>query len=198
MSNRRFEYTSDKQITSQKADEINVFLWVAFAQNSDGVCVLEKQTAFSPTQTFYTIERLVDEIVELDLNTSNIYAIFRGSNVFVERLSLNNPLSATNHEFYPPGVIEAPVDLTVDNSDVFILTPGSLSGENAKVLRYNTSLNFVEEIDLSKTGLTVTDASSITIDSNGDIRVLTNTDPSTIIRVYELSGGGWDFSEYII
>ena len=198
MSNKRFVYTNDKQITASKVDNTNNFIWLAFAQNSSGICILEKQHPFTPTQTFHSLNISVNQINKLDLNSTNLYAIYDSSTLFVERFSLNNPNTSRTSVNFPSGVIESPIDLVVDNTDVFILTPGSISGENAKILKYNTSLVFQEEIDLTKSGSTVTDASSITISGDGDLWVSVNQNPSQYVRVFELSGGGYDFTIFTV
>lgn len=195
MVNRRFTYT-DPVITATKVDNTNTFLWMAFSQNTSGNCIIEKQTAFQPTQTFFTIERAVESVVQMDLSTSFLYVIYDDATLFAERFSLTNPLTSSSQINIPSGINEVAVDVMFEGSNVWILTPGSASGENAKLLRYNTSLVLQETVDLTKSGATILNASSMASDSNGDIWVVTNTSPAQYVRVYALSGGGYDFTVY--
>ena len=193
MVNRRFDYSGNKQITVEKAESVSPAVWVAFAQDSDGNCILEKQTIYSPDESFYSITRAVDEIIDMSFNSSDIYVIYEDDTLFAERFSLTNPLTSYFSVEYPVGVVETPVQIISDDTNVYVLTPGTASGENAKIIIYDTSLTYIETIDLTKSGSEVTDAISFTIDDTGDIWVVTYTDPATFVRVFELSGGGYDF-----
>ena len=190
---RRFNYSNDKQITVQIADEIRDFLWVGFAQNSDGNCIFEKQAKFFPTQTYFSIERDVDEIVALDLDTSNIYIAYDDSTLLGERLSKTNPLTSFI-QISKDSFTESPVDIKVNSSDLWFLLPGNASGTNAKLLKYNTSGVFQLEVNLINSFETINNAISMTIDDNNDIWIVTHTDPTILVRVFEISGGLFDFS----
>ena len=192
ISIRRFEYSSDKQITTQKADEINNFLWVAFAQNSSGNVIIEKQAKFFPTQTHFSLEREVTEVNAMDLDSSNLYVSYIDSTLLGEIILKTNPL--TNTTIISKGsFIESPVDVKVNSSDLWFLLPGNLSGTNSKLLKYNTSGTFIQEVDLIKSSLVVNNASTMTIDNNNDIWIGTFTNPATVVRVFEISGGLFDF-----
>lgn len=197
MVNRRFTYT-DPVITANKADNTNTFLWLAFSQNTDGNCIIEKQSPFEPTQTFFTIERAVTEIKNIDLSSAYLYVVYNDTTAFIERFSLSNPLTSFTQITRPVGINEAGVDILYDGTDIWVLTPGTASGENAKLLRYNTSLVFQETVDLTKSGSTVTDAISVDNDSNGDLWIAMNTNPGQYVRVFALSGGGYDFTIHLI
>jgi len=197
MVNRRFTYT-DPVITASKADNTNNFLWLAFLQNSAGNCIIEKEFSFKPTQTFFTIERAVDEVRNMDLSASFLYVVYDHATAFAERFSLNNPLTTFTQITRPVGANEAGIDILYDGTDVWVLTPGTASGENAKLFRYNTSLVLQETVDLTKSGSTVTDAISIDNDSGGDLWIAMNTDPGQYVRVFALSGSGYDFSIHTI
>lgn len=198
MTTRRFEYLNDKQITAQVSDENDFFLWIAFAQNSSGNCIIEKEYAFEPDQTFFTLTRTVTKVNQMALDSSNVYVAYEDSTLLGEIISKNNPLTTTTTINIPVGINESPVDVLVDGSDLYFLIPGVISGENAKILRYDTSGSFVETIDLNKSGSIVTNASSFKIDSNNEIAVGTNTDPGNYVRVFALSGGGFDFTIFPI
>ncbi|KKM05411.1 hypothetical protein LCGC14_1754360 [marine sediment metagenome] len=190
---KRFNFSSDKQITAQKADNLLDFLWVAFAQNSDGNCIIEKGAKFYPTQTYFTLERAVTSVVGMDLDSSNLYVAYNDATLLGEIISKSNPLTSTT-EISRGVIAEAPVDVLIDGTDLWFLLPGNLSGLNAQLLKYNTSGVLQETVDLTKSGLTVTNAKSMAVDSNSDIWITTYTSPATLVRVFELSGGTHDFA----
>lgn len=190
---RRINYSDNTQITAIKKQTNDSYLWVAYDQNSDGVCILEKQWGFSPDQTFFSLEKQVTKIVKMDCNSTLLFVAYQDDSLLGEILTLNNPLSDNAEIDIPSGISEYPIDVKVDGSDLWFLLPGIISGSNTKLLRYQLDGDFVETIDLDQSGKVVTDASSMVIDSNGDIQILTNTSPATTVRVYELSGGGFDY-----
>lgn len=197
MTNFRFEYSENTQITAKIAEDTNDSLWVAFAQNSSGNCILEKQFPFSPTQTFFTLTKSVDEINSLAIDSTNLYASYTDSTLLGEIFPVNNPSSSTTISI-PAGINESPVDILIDGSDLWYLIPGDISGENTKLLKYNTSGVLQDTIDLSKTGLIITNANKMVLDTNEDIRISTYTNPATIVRVFESSPSVYDFSQYTI
>ena len=190
---RRFEYSGDKQITSQIADENSDFLWVAFAKNGDGNCILEKQARFFPTQTYFSIERSVDKIVALDVDSSNIYSAYDDSVLIGEIFSKINPLTSST-QISRGSIVESPVDVKVDGGDLWFLLPGNASGTNAQLLRYNFLGVLQQTVDLIKSNETVVNAKTMTIDDNNDIWIGTFTNPATVVRVFQISGGLYDFS----
>jgi len=178
----------EEQITAQISDEYTDFLWTAFAQNSSDVCYLKKQSSSKPSVNYYTLNRLVDEINALDLDSSNIYTSYDDNSLLGEIISKTNPLTSVieiSKAEYP----ESPVDVKVNGTDLWFLLPGSLSGINATLIKYNTSGVYQDEVDL--TG--VVDAKSMVIDENDDIWVVTYTSPANLVRVYEESGGAYNF-----
>lgn len=198
MSNKRIVYVSDKQITATKIDSADNYLWIAFAQNASGNCILEKQSAFDPNQTFFSVDRSVDAINAMDLDSDDIYVAYDDSTLFGERLGKNNPITDVTTISYPAGANEAPIDVRINDSFIWFLTPGTASGENAKLFKYTTTPSLSETIDLTKSGSIVTDAISFDFDSNGDIWIAMNTDPAQYVRVFALSGGGYDFTIYTV
>lgn len=193
---RRINYSDNKKITAIKSQA--EFLWVAFDKNAEDECLIEKQFALEPSQTFFTVTREVTKVVKMDADNDNLYVAYEDTTLLGEIFSLTNPLTTSTEIAIPSGLDESPVDIFVDNTDVYFLLPGNISGVNAKILRYNTDGDFQEEIDLSRSDLTIYNASSMVIDSIGDIYIVTYTDPATVVRVISLSGGGWDFEQTII
>ena len=191
--NTWFDFTNDKKITAQKADSINNALWLAFDQNSDGNCIIEKGALFCPTQTYFSLDRAVTEVVAMDLDSTKLYVAYNDTTLLGEIISKTNPLTSTT-EISRGAIVESPVDVLIDGTDLWFLLPGSTSGCNAQLLRYNTSGVLQQTVDLSKSGSVVYDANSMTVDGNNDLWLSTYTDPSTIIRVFEISGGTYDFT----
>ena len=191
--NRRFDYIDDKKITAQKSDNIADFLWVAFAQNTDGNCLIEKVAKFHPTQVYYSLERAVNEVNAMDVDSTNLYVSYNDSSLLGEIISKTNPLTSTT-EISRGAIVESPVDVLINGTDLWFLLPGDISGVNAQLLRYNTSGVLQQTVDLSKSGSTVYNAKSMTIDGNNDLWLATYTTPATIVRVFEISGGLYDFS----
>ena len=148
MANKRFTYT-DPVITASKVDNTNTFLWLAFNKNSDGNCIIEKESPFNPIQTYFTIERAVDEVRNMDLSSSLLYVVYDDATAFAESFSLTNPLTTFTQITRPAGANEAGIDILYDGTDVWVLTPGTASGENAKLFRYNTSLVLQETLFIS-------------------------------------------------
>jgi len=190
--NKRFEFSNDKQITAQKADSLNNFLWIGFAQNSDGNCIIEKEAKIQPTQTYFSLERAVNNINAMDLDSSNLYVAYEDSVLLGEIISKSNPLTSTTE--ISKSVVESPIDVLINGTDLWFLLPGIASETNAQLLKYNTSGVLQQTVDLNKSGQIVYDAKSMTIDSNDDIWIGTYETPAKIVRVFEISGGLYDFT----
>ena len=190
---RRFTYSSDEQITAQIADETGDFLWVAFAQNSDGNCIIEKEAPFFPTQTYYSLEKSVTEVNAMALDTNRLYVSYTDATLLGEIITQSNPLTSTT-EISRGAIVESPVDVKINGTDLWYLLPGDASGTNAQLLRYNTSGVLQQTVDLSKSGDTIVNAKSMVIDSNDDIWIVTYTTPVVLVRVFEISGGLYDFT----
>lgn len=191
----RFEYSGDKQITAQYSDEFNNFLWVAFAQNSSGNCIIEKQAFANSLQTYFSLERAVDNVNEMHSDSTNIYVAYDDATLFGEIINQNTPLSVQT-DILRGAIVEAPIDVKIDTltSDLWFLLPGNASGTNAQLLRYNTSGVLQQTVDLAKSSEIVVNAKTMTIDSNSDIWIGTFTNPATVVRVFQISGGLYDFS----
>ena len=185
-------FVLSKQITAQKADEFSNFLWVGFAQNSDGNFILEKNAKFFPTQTYFSLERSVDKIIEIDLDSSNVYVAYDDATLLGEIFSKTNPLTS-NTEISRGSIVESSVDIKINGTDLWFLLPGNASGTNAQLLKYNTSGVLQQTIDLIKSSVVVNNAKTMTIDDNDDIWIGTFTNPATVVRVFEISGGLFDF-----
>ena len=194
MTNTRFTLSNNQVVASVSDDTQSgsLFWWLGFSQNTSGNCIIKKVGGFNLNQTFYTVTRAVTGINEFHRSSTNLYVVYNDTTRFVERISLTNPLSDTSFIGFPSGVTESPVSTYYDGTELWVLTPG-LSGNNARVLRYSSTLTLQNNIDLNKTGSTVTNAVSITVDSSSNVWVLTSNSPAEFVRVYDTGGSVYDF-----
>jgi len=190
---RRFDFSDDKQITAQKADNFANFLWIAFAKNSNGKCIIEKNGKFSPKQVYYSLNREVNNVNAMDLDSSKLYVAYEDATLLGEIISKINPLTSVT-TISKGAIVESPIDVLINGIDLWFLLPGIASGTNAKLLKYDTSGVLQETVDLNKSGNIVNNAKSMTIDSNDDIWIVTYENPARLVRVYEMSGGVYDFT----
>lgn len=189
----RFNFPSDKKVTAHIVDNSNNTFWIAFEKNSEGNSIIERVAKFNPKQTYFSLERTVEEVTAMDLSSSFLYVAYDDGDLLGERISLFNPLTSTT-DISKGSYIESPVDVKVDGSNVWFLLPGNTSGENAKLLRHSTAGVFQLEVDLTKSAVTITNAERMSIDSNGDIWITTYTTPGTLVRVFEVSTDVYDFT----
>jgi len=183
---RKFDYT-EPTITAQTVDASDQALWLAFSQNGEGNCILKKVNAFDPSQVFYSINIAVTEIVSMIISGSYLYLAYNDTVLMGSRYSTSNPVTSSTDFDRIVGINESPVDVVVDGSDLFYLVPGDISGENAKVIYLSTAGVFQETIDLIQSGDIVTNAKSITVDTNSDLWIVTYTSPTNLVRVYEVA-----------
>jgi len=190
---RKFNYT-EPTITAQAVDDSGQALWLAFSQDGEGNCVLKKVSAFDPSQVYYSIDIAVTEITKIFISGTNLYLVYDDVTLMGASYSLTNPLTTSTDFSVISGINESPVDLVVDGSDLFYLIPGNTTGENAKLVYLSTAGVFQETIDLIKTGDVVINAISLTIDeTSGDLYIITNTSPSELVRVYQITGGSYEW-----
>jgi hypothetical protein len=152
------------------------YLWVSFGTN------LKKVSAFNPTQVYYDLDLSVTAINKLVVNVGYVYLAIDNSTIIGRRYSTTNPLTTYTDFTKHIDVSEAPIDALIYNSNIYFLTPGNISGQNAIISQYTLTGTLVQLIDLS----TVVNASSFVLDSNNEIRVLTNTNPASVVRVFDL------------
>lgn len=187
---RRYNYTSDKQISAFVIDNNSNFVWIAYKQNSQGYCVLKKVSAFSPDQVYYSTNVAVDEITAMTIDNSYLALAVEDSIYFGLIYQLSNPVTGITQLSFPSGVTESPNSVISDGSYFYFLTPGINSGTNSKIVKYFNFGSFVEIlIDLT----TITNAKSLTIDTSNEFWLITNTSPTNLVRVYN-PGSGYIYS----
>lgn len=191
---RNFEYDRTEITASLITGN---YLWLAF-EGSGGSCTLLKVSAFNPEQVFYTITVPVDKINKIKLSGDYIYLAVEDDTYIGAVYKITNPLTVYYYLTQPSGLVEQKsYDIVKATSNIFVLIPGELSGENAKVLRYNTSYIYQETIDLIKSGDEIVNARTMDIDDNENLWIATYTNPAKLVRVYE-SGGSYEFKSWEI
>ena len=164
------------------------YIWAAFL-GSLGNTILYKAAAFNPKWKYYEVTPTVDEITRMKIVSNYLYCAVNDSVYLGLVYSTSNPLSLYCTIDRPVGINEETIDITYDASYVYFLTAGEASGENAKVVKYSKATGsplvctYVETIDLNSP--IINNASGITIDSDGNIWVVTNETQSKLIKIIE-------------
>lgn len=187
---RRHTYSENK-ITAQCRDDDCV--WVAFLGSSDS-CTLQKRSQFNPAVKYYDITITASEITRIKVLGNYIYCSLDGDTNIGLRMGKSDPSGNYNYITIPSGVTEKAVDVTINSDETFwyLLTPGVISGEYAKVIVVNDTA-FSETVTLNESGINIRNASSMTIDASDNVWIVTDTDPISLIRFYD--SGGYIFSE---
>lgn len=185
------------QITAIAIDTTNgQFLWIAFAKVGT-TCMLKKVSANDISQVYFSQSFTVDSINAIQIIGDVIYIAVTHATIAAYAMAVASPLTIQlPFTKTTLGVDEAPICGTQDSTQIYFLTPGTDSGENAKIVTFDNAGAFVETIDLQESGMTVTNATSFTIDSDSDFWVVTENSPSELYRVFYESGG-WQLQETI-
>lgn len=193
---RRHSYTEGKITAIYK--EAGNYLWIAYKNTSS--CKLKKVSIFDPTSIYFNITVDVDEILEVNGIGTYIYLTVDDDTYIGARYFSSNPLATSSFITKPAGITEKSIDLTTDSTHVYLLLSGTASGTNAKILKYDhLTLALTTTYDLSLSGKdTIYNAKSITIDDSGNLWVVTYTSPSKLIKVWETSGGSYDYQSWTI
>ena len=88
MSNKRFIFSENK-ITAQAINQSSNHIWLAFSQDGDGNCAIQKVSAFDPDQLYYDIDIAVDEIVKMFISGSYLYLAYDDSSLIGARYNSN-------------------------------------------------------------------------------------------------------------
>jgi hypothetical protein len=186
---KNYNYT-EKEINMILTDTTNgEYIWVGF-NNNGTTCTLQKLSAHNPLQKYYDLDLTVNAIKKGIISGDYIYLALDSSSYIARRYPITNPLTASVNFNIPAGITEAPVDILI-NTNVYLLIPGNISGTNTKIVVMTTAGVYVSTIDLS----TVTNAISFTQDiATGDFWVITYTSPATYVRVYQISGGSYNYT----
>ena len=178
------------QVTAMTIDIFNGDkLWIAFAKNSDGECIVQKVSANDLTQVDFEIALPVDAVVEmLWFDSDTFYILVDDATALFYKTDPQQPTVpepvATN---ITVTTFETPISIKDDGTYTYILYPGS--SNPAKIMKYNGT-TYVEQIILTA----VNNVIGMTV-SGTDLWVVTNTSPSNLVRVYQLSGGIYTYTK---
>lgn len=194
MSIRKFNF--DKSLVTAIVSD-GEYSWIAF-KGSDDECTLRKVSAFDLNQVFYEITVPVNQINRMIVTANSLIGVCSSATISVIRYDKTNPLNDSGTLLKSP-LIENPIDLVVNGSDLFILYPGSASGINTKIQQLNAStIALVQTIDLFKSADIIENAVRFTIDDSGNLWVVTSDSPSLLVNVYDTGGDVYDFISYTI
>lgn len=191
-------YTFDATAVSKFiVDETNSFIWIAFKKDEDGICHLKKVSVNDFDQVYFDVEiEDIDQIIDLIIIDGYIYALYSASTgtVIAQQFSATNPFTDF-YTYYKPFGVQTPAGFTTDGNLLYILLPDSSGGVHGKILTYFTfddgQLN--ESVTLSSllpSAELITNESSITIDSNTNLWIVTYTSPVKLMRVWD--DGSWN------
>ena len=187
---KKYNYETTK-ITAIAVDSYNGdYLWIGYAINSNNICKLRKVSAHDFSQIYYEIDLSVSKIVDISFSGGSIYVAVDDDTLMVRIYDVSSPLTISSDVNLPSGINEKPIAIIMNGPEFYVLFPGIIAGENAKLCYYNY-LGNIEIIDLN----TITNASSLTMGSEGNIWIVTNESPSKLVRVYQLSGGIYTYTK---
>lgn len=168
----------------------NNYLWVAFAQNSSGNCILKKVSVNNPSQVYYTISVPVTAITGMVILNSQIFLAVTPqltgnyTQAFCWAYSVTNPLTSWTYINTPSGVTESPIGITTDGTNAYLLTPG-LNTNNSTIVSVSNGNVWNENIVLNPNSMNIHNAGSITSDASGNLWVVTTTGPTYLIRAWK-------------
>lgn len=195
---RKYDFNFEKVTTMVFEDTYPGYVWIAFEPETSGECRLIKASTFNLNQIFFDITVPVDRINKIKVLTNNIVLAVSSDDYIGYLYSKTAPFSSSLALDKPVGVTQNAIDVVDFFIYFFFLLPGDATGENSQVLKIEQDGDFPTIIDLTETGNTITDASSMTIDDNDDIWIVTNTSPVKLVRVFDSGGGIYDFQTHTI
>lgn len=198
MANFRNYQFNQSEVTAIAIDTYGgQFLWIAFTQK-DGTCRLQKVSAHDLTQVYFTLELEVDSINCMKVLDQLIYIGVTHATDAVYAYYISAPLSYvsifTKSEL---SLTESPIAVTSTATYVYFLTPGSESGNEAQIVNFDNAGSTVETINLTESGLLVSNAVSVTIDASDNLWVVTSSNPAELYRVFYESST-WQLQQTIL
>lgn len=193
---RHFTF-DEPRISHLVVDEDESFVWLAFEQDSDGICHLKKVSAHDFDQVYFDIEIEVDVIVDVKLpGNGYIYVVYKQPNTYIfTRYSTSNPFTTYTNYSKPYG-IPTPLEIANFSSDdsTFVLLPDHSGGYQARILHYSFGGTYLEVInisDLLHSSETLNDITSMTSDVDDNLWLVTYTNPVKLARIW-FASGGWN------
>lgn len=193
MSTKKYTYNYGTIKTMLLDNTIDV-IWLFFNKVNNGKCHIVQVSSNDLYEGQYDVEITANTIAKARQDATYLYTAITGGTVLGSRYSKTNPFTDYQNFGFPTGITEEVVSMAVDsNGFSYFLTPGTLSGENAKIYVYNDSCVFTETIDLGESGKIINNAVDITIDANDNLWVITSDSPAQLVRVY-FESGGWKYA----
>jgi hypothetical protein len=166
------------------------YLWIAFEQNTNEICELYKVSANDLYQVYFRIELEVDKITHIKESGSFIYLTVNDENLLGYKIVKATPLSIQYEIDKPSGITENAVDFEIDDNYLYFLIPNNVSGEIPKIIITDLNGDYSETIDLEYPGEVIENVKSITKDDSDNLWIITNSNPTQLIRAYK-SGEDW-------
>lgn len=157
-------------------------LWVGFKQDGDGICYLNQYSVNDLNTNYYNISLSVDEITKIYFFGTRMYIAVDDDEKFLIYFTATSPLTQTTINI-PSGVSESVIDILDDGTYIYLLLPG-VGSENAKILKYSSTLTLQDTIELTD----VHNVRSFTIDDEDVIWCTTYEENSKLIKVYQDEG----------
>lgn len=177
-----------KEISAIKVDQTNKFAWIAFNKNTEGYCILSKVAPYSPEQIYYSLNVDCDKITKLLIQGYYIYALCNDTTNIVKVYHIEVPLTTYFDIAIPAGINEYPVDLCTDGIDLFILLPGTITGEYAKILKYTLATSTLDATYiLDASGSEIRNAIGITY-SGTSLWIATSNNPAELVNLDPATG----------
>jgi len=197
MDIKKFDFATEGTISTFLVD--NYFIWIAF-ESATGIVKLYKNSIFNPVVNYFEMDITCDNITNMKIDGSYIYLSVESDDYIGVRLTRATPETGISYINKPVAITEESVDLTIDTNHLYFLTPGTASTENVKIAKINKSaLTLDEVISLDESAsYTVYNASSIEIDANGNLWIVTYENPVKLVKVEELSGGIYTYTYWEI
>lgn len=164
------------------------YVWYAFEKNFDEKVVLQKVSINDLTQLYTHMEPAVDRINDLIVSNGYLFMAVQHDTWMGQKISVETPLTSQSAITRPIGINEHPIQVVAKGNFLYYLFPGVASGENAKIVRVYY-LNLATVIyDFAKSGEIITNAKSMTVDDDYNIWIVTDTDPTMLVRY--MNGAG--------
>ena len=168
------------------------YLWIAFYGISS-ICDLQKNSIFNPNLCYWDVDVTGNEIKSIIDDVSYLYLALDHLTYLGAKVNKITP-SSISYFVKQESIEEEAIDLVRDDTYIYFLIPGILSGTNTKICKYNKSTRaFVETIDLN----TVFNAKKIDIDNSEILWVVSDLDsiPKITKIWYDIT---WQFQTYIL
>ncbi len=172
------------------------YLWILFTV-SGGSTKLMKVDANNPSVIYYELTLTIADALKLKISGNYIFVLAKDNNYIAVRITRTNPIGTSAYYAKPTVETEIPVDFVISDW-IYILMPGAISGEYAKIHKFATSnVAFQETIELNLGGNFLRNASAIDIDTSTEtLYIVTNEDPLELAKL--LYNTGWILTTWSI